>query len=628
MLRSLCARYGHILKAAILLAAIATSLSFAFLLRFDFNVPPDMTPFLFTGLLVAMPVKLGVFWLSGLLRSWWRVCGLPDAYRVFAVNVVAAVAFACATWLVIGPDFPRAVYVIDLLLCVLATGFIRFFDRFAREVLWRSKPKSGFKTVLIYGAGAAGATLAREIHANPSLKYDIAGFLDDDRGKTSSWVMGVRVLGTGRLCTQIAENARRRGHPLDEVIIAMPSATGVQMREAIANVRAADLACKTFPGVSDLLRRESVTLNRQIRNVDVQDLIGGEPVQLDAAKIRRAIHGQVVLVTGGAGSIGSELCRQIAMFEPRRLVVLDQSENDLYRLDLELRASFPSIGVSVEIGDIRDAGRLDQIFLKHSVQQVFHAAAYKHVAMMELNTCEAVKTNVLGTWNLVHAAHKHGVENCLMISSDKAMNPASVMGATKRAAELVVSSMAHGARGLRFMSVRFGNVLGTSGSVVSLFEQQIANGGPVTVTHPDARRYFMTVRDAVQLVLQASTLAQEPAVYVLDMGEAVRVVDLARNVIRLAGLEPDKDIEIRYIGLRPGEKLVEEAISKDALIKSTDHEKIKMLQGPPVNGSLIEMWIHDLQRLLAEGDDLAVRDHLRELIPEFSGRLQEASFTD
>jgi len=396
----------------------------------------------------------------------------------------------------------------------------------------------------------------------------------------------------------------------------MPSATGRQMREAVAHCRAADVSCKTLPGLGKLLTDQVLTA--QIRNVSLEDLLGREQVRMEEQRIQLRIAGRSVLVTGAAGSIGSELCRQIARFKPGRLIALDQAESELFRIDLELREKFPELSLTAEVGDIRDARRIDEIIRQHEVDSVFHAAAYKHVPMMEAHALEAVRNNVLGTWNVVEAAARNRVQNFLMISSDKAVNPTSIMGATKRVAELIVSAAAEGAgRKTTFVSVRFGNVLGSNGSVVPLFQQQIARGGPVTVTHPNIRRYFMSVQEAVQLVLQASTMGHGSEIFVLDMGEPIRIVDLAQNMIRLAGLTPHEDIEIRMVGLRPGEKLYEELTSQGENIVPTYHEKIKIFKGPNVRAEEIENWIRGLDVLLRRRNPLTVVEHLKQLVPEY-----------
>jgi FlaA1/EpsC-like NDP-sugar epimerase len=532
--------------------------------------------------------------------------------------VVASAGFAAVVLLGIGTAFPRSIYIIDFVLCFLMTAGARFAVRLYIEGIRDRSSKTGGKGLLIYGAGGAGRMLLREIRSNSSLGYDVIGFLDDDTKLRAAVLMNVRVLGTGRDAADIVDrhNRRKRSRKIEEIVIAMPSASGRQMREAVANCRAAGVTCKTIPGIGELLQGK--VLSAQIRNVSLDDLLGREQVRLEEDRIHESIAGRSVLITGAGGSIGSELCRQAARFNPAKLIAFDQGETELFRIDLELREKYPALWVVAEVGDIRDAERVAEVIRKHSVDSIFHAAAYKHVPMMEAHVIEAVKNNILGTWNLVKAACEYRVSNFLMISSDKAVNPTSIMGATKRIAELIVSADSdRGPQTTRFVSVRFGNVLGSNGSVVPVFQAQIAAGGPVTVTHPEVRRYFMSVREAVQLVLQASTMGKGSEIFVLDMGEMVRIIDLAKNMIRLAGLVPDEDIEIRVIGLRPGEKLYEELMTEGENILPTHHEKIKIFRGLQVNRGLLEAWLLQLELLLEKRDPTLVINHLKELVPEY-----------
>ena len=601
------------------LVTIALSLVASFLLRFDFSIPPRELPLLYHGIWPVLGLKSLAFWLARLDRGWWRFAGMADLYRVLVANVAASLAFTATVAIGIGPAFPRSVYLIDLLLCFLATAGARFAVRLYYEAVARDVSESGSRGVLIYGAGAAGMTLAREIRTNPALGYRVLGFLDDDANKGDARLLGVPVLGAGRHVARIVDHYSKQHPHVEEIIIAMPSATGRQMQEALANCRAAGVPCKTVPGIAEMLSRKE--LASQIRNLAVTDLLGREPIQLDEGMIRHAIAGRSVLVTGAAGSIGSELCRQVARFEPRRLIALDQAESDLFRIDLELRERFPRVPMYAEIADIRDRRSIEEAIRRHLVDSVFHAAAYKHVPLMEGHLWEAIRNNVLGTWNLVQAAQQNRVADFLMISSDKAVNPTSVMGVTKRVAELLVSAMP--ANGTKFVSVRFGNVLASNGSVVPLFQAQIAAGGPVTVTHPEARRYFMTVREAVQLVLQASTMGRGSEIFVLDMGEPIKIVDLARNMIRLSG-KTEEDIEIRFVGLRPGEKIFEELITEGESILPTYHNKIKIFQGPPVSLGSLEGWLLELEDLLERREEAGLVAHLKRLAPEYQPSSQLA----
>jgi FlaA1/EpsC-like NDP-sugar epimerase len=612
---------------------IALSLTAAFFLRHDFALPALKTviggvtrpSFFQQGLWIAVVVKTVVFLLARLHRGWWRFVGINDLLRVFFANVVASAAFTAAVLLTTGPppeapdagSFPRSIYVIDFVLCFLMTAGARFAVRLYTEGIRGRASGTGSKGLLIYGAGGAGRMLLREIRSNHSLGYEVIGFLDDDPKLRGAHLMNIRVLGTGRDAAEIVDrhNKRKRSRKIEEIVIAMPSASGRQMGEAVSNCRAAGVSCKTIPGIGELLKGK--VLSAQIRDVSLDDLLGREQVRLDEDRIHESIARRSVLITGAGGSIGSELCRQAARFHPEKLIALDQGETELFKIDLELREKYPSLNVIAEVGDIRDAERVEEVIRRHSVDSIFHAAAYKHVPMMEAHVIEAVKNNVVGTWNLVKAACEYQVSNFLMISSDKAVNPTSIMGVTKRIAELIVSAESDAApQKTKFVSVRFGNVLGSNGSVVPLFKAQIAAGGPVTVTHPGVRRYFMSVREAVQLVLQASTMGKGSEIFVLDMGQMVPIVDLAKNLITFAGLDPEK-IQIKFIGLRPGEKLYEELMTEGENILPTHHEKIKIFKGPQINRGLLEAWLLQLELLLEKRNPALVVSHLKELVPEY-----------
>jgi FlaA1/EpsC-like NDP-sugar epimerase len=442
------------------------------------------------------------------------------------------------------------------------------------------------------------------------------GFIDDNLRLRSTRIMDVPVLGAGRDIGLIVDHYATRHTKIDEVVIAMPSASGRQMREAHANCRAVGVACRTIPGIGDLLTGKY--LSAQLRSISLEDLLGREPIRLEEDRIRERIAGNSILITGAAGSIGSELCRQVARFCSKKLVILDQAESELFKIDQELLQQNPDLEIVPVVGDIRDFRTIEEVVRTHAVGCIYHAAAYKHVPMMEAHVLEAVRNNIFGTLNLVKAAYKYRVPNFLMISSDKAVNPTSVMGVTKRIAELIVSTASTGREnGTTFVSVRFGNVLGSNGSVVPIFQSQIAAGGPVTITHPDMRRYFMSIREAVQLVLQASTMGKGSEIFVLDMGEPVRILDLAQNMIQLAGLTPNEDIEIRITGLRPGEKLFEEIALDGENMLPTYHPKIKIYKGPATEPEILSAWLRQLQVLIARRDVASILDHLTVLVPEY-----------
>jgi FlaA1/EpsC-like NDP-sugar epimerase len=596
-------------------AAVALCLAGAFLLRFDSSIPASLAPVLKQALLIAVVVKLPVFEWAGFYRGVRRFVSIPELYLVFLGNLAGSILFAATAMLWIGPAMPRSIFIIDAVLCFLTTALIRFSVRICNEAFFRENTRQERKGILIYGAGAAGAELVHEIHSNRCTRYQVKGFLDDDPLKQGAIIMGVPVLGTGRDASSVVEQLNRRKPAVEEIIIAMRSATGRQMRETLANCRAARLPCKTVPGIDELLSGKYLTA--QVRNLSVHDLLGRQPVKLDDRPVLASIAGRSVLVTGAAGSIGAELCRQIARYEPSRLVALDQAESELFRIENELREKYPKLDLVTALGDIRDRARLSDALNGHGVECVFHAAAYKHVPMMETHLLEAVRNNIIGTWNLINTALHHNVRSFLMISSDKAVNPVCVMGATKRVCERIVTARGmHG--GTRCVSVRFGNVLGSNGSVVPIFQAQIAAGGPVKVTHPEARRYFMTISEAVSLILQASARSDGSEIFVLDMGEPIRIVDLAENMIRLAGKVPYEDIDIHFTGLRPGEKLIEEINGDGEDILATDQEKMRVIDEHPLNWDLIPGWIEELENLLAARQEPEIISHIQELVPEYT----------
>ncbi len=597
------------------LTAVALSVTAAFLLRFDFSLSADVIPILKEALLIAILVKLPVFEWSGFYRSLRRFVSIPDLYLVFLGNLAGSVLFAALSMFWIGPAMPRSVLIIDAILCFVATALVRFSVRI-RNATFREHSTEERTGILIYGAGSAGAELVREIHANRFSRYEVNGFLDDDPLKQGARIMGIPVLGSGREAVSIVRRLNRRKSAVGEIVIAMPSATGAQMRESLANCRAARIPCKTVPGIDELLSGR--VLYTQVRNPAVQDLLGRQQVRLDEAQVQASIAGRSVMVTGAAGSIGSEICRQVARFQPARLIAFDQAESDLFRIQNEIRDKYPELELVTALGNIRESDRLSEVMMRNGVESIFHAAAYKHVPMMESHVLEAVSNNVLGTWNLVRAARGNNVRSLLMISSDKAVNPICVMGATKRVCERIVSARCPGNAQTRCVSVRFGNVLGSNGSVVPMFQEQIAAGGPIKVTHPEARRFFMTISEAVSLVVQASTRSQGSEIFVLDMGEPIRIVDLAENMIRLAGKVPYEEIDIQFTGLRPGEKLIEEIRGKSEGLIATSSEKMHVIREQPLVWDRVDGWIGELKRLIAARREAEIIAHLQSMVPEYS----------
>lgn len=602
------------LERACHVTAVALSLTAAFLLRFDLTLPAATVPILKEALLIAILVKLPVFDLLGFYRGLRRFVGIPDLHLVFLSNMVGSALFIAVSIFWIGPAMPRSVLLIDAVLCFTATALVRFSARISQEY-FNDRKVQDRTGILIYGAGAMGAELVREIRSNRCTHYEVKGFLDDDPMKQYARILGIPVLGSGRQAASIVQHLNRRKLAVGEIIIALPSATGPQMRDALANCRAARIPCKTVPGIEELLSGR--ILCAQVRNPSVQDLLGRQQVRLDDAHVQKSVAGRSILITGAAGSIGSELCRQLARLRPACLVAFDQAESDLFRLENEIREKYPQLELVAAVGNIREMDRISEVLLHYQVESVFHAAAYKHVPMMESHVVEAVHNNILGTWNLVRAARAQNVQRLLMISSDKAVNPICVMGATKRVCERIVSARSPSAASTRCVSVRFGNVLGSNGSVVPIFQAQIDAGGPVRVTHPEARRYFMTIAEAVSLVLQASTRSEGSEIFVLDMGEPVRIVDLAENMIRLAGKVPYEEIEIEFTGLRPGEKLIEELRGNGERFMIMATGKMHVIRERPIPWETIEQWVMELRRLISGRREPEIMIHLQALVPEF-----------
>jgi len=596
---------------------IAASMLLAFWVRFDFSVPKTELIVIPAALAIAVPLKLLMFLLGGLHRDSWRHAALQDLTRIGVVNFVASILASLALVISIGPAFPRSVYAIDMLICFLLSAGARFTLRLYNEIPGPKRANS--KGILIYGTGSTGRTLLREIRSNPGLGIQVIGFINDDPSKRTLRIMDMPVLGGGRDIAHIVHRYEDRGMKIDQVILAMPSASGRQMREAHANCRGAGVQCRTIPSIGDLLNGKY--LSDQLRNISLEDLLGREQIRLEEDRIQESIAGKSILITGAAGSIGSELCRQTAAFSPARLVILDRAESDLFEIDQELKRKYPDLDIVPVIADIRDTTRISEVVRGHGIKSIYHAAAYKHVPLMEAHILEAVRNNVLGTRNLVDVARQCRVSSFVMISSDKAVNPTSVMGVTKRISELIVSAESNAKdNATNFVSVRFGNVLESNGSVVPTFRAQIAAGGPVTLTHPDMRRYFMSIREAVQLVLQASTMGKGSNIFVLDMGEPVKIMDLAHNMIHLAGLVPDEDIEIRITGMRPGEKLFEEIALEGENILPTHHEKIRIFKGTDIERQFLFSWLSHLESIIEQRDEKEVLQHLAKLVPEYKGR--------
>jgi FlaA1/EpsC-like NDP-sugar epimerase len=581
----------------------------AFLLRFDFGMPPAYVRHLVYAIPVWVVVKSALFRLAKLDRGWWRYVSVTDLLRIVLGNFAGS-ALSCVVILCIAPPgFPRSIYVLDLMVCFLGTAGLRLIVRVAAEATLNVRNGAVGKNTLIYGAGDAGVTLLREIQRNPKLSYRVRGFLDDRSDKKGARILGVPVLGGG---DEVRSLVKR--HNVETILIAIPSATGAEMTRILECCHAAGAECKTVPGLGEVIEERG--LATQIRKVAVEDLLGRKPVRLEEDQIRTKLEGKVVLITGAAGSIGSEICRQIARFDPAGIVGFESAESPLFEIDREMRQTFPEVPFYPEIGSIQNRIRLDEVVRKHSPSVVYHAAAYKHVPMMEAHVFEAVENNVFGTHNVAMAAAEHGVQDFVMISSDKAVRPTNVMGATKRVAELLLLALQNGQT--KYVAVRFGNVLGSNGSVIPIFKRQIAAGGPVTVTHPEMRRFFMTIPEACQLVLQASAIGEGGQICVLDMGEPVKIVDLARDLILLSGLRPDDDIKIEFTGMRPGEKLYEELSTMLEDTVPTVHEKIRIFVGNGMPEGDMLMWLSCLREICEARDAGRLVVALKEIVLDYS----------
>jgi len=580
----------------------------AFLLRFDLTLPPREMAHLEYALLAWIAVKSIVFRMARLDRGWWRFVSLYDVPRLAIGNLLGSFLGALAIVLIARHGFPRSIYVLDLLVCLLLTTGTRLAARIIVEAS-RFHASIDKKRTLIYGGGEAGLSLLREIHQNPSLGYEVVGFVDDNPQKVRLVIHGAKVLGDGGTLTSVVAK-----HQVDTVLVAIPSASGMQMTQILRRCQEAGVSYKTVPSLGEVINGNG--LAKKIRDVAVEDLLGRNPARLDEVAIAGKLEKKVIVVTGAGGSIGSELCRQIAHFRPRAIVGYEISENALFHLDLEMKSRFPRVSFHPEVGSIQNPQRVGEVLKHYRPSILFHAAAYKHVPMMEAHIFEALENNVFGTYRTALAAAEHRLEDFVMISTDKAVRPTSIMGVTKRLAELAVNSLQNGRT--RFVSVRFGNVLGSNGSVIPLFKKQIETGGPVTVTHPDMQRYFMTIPEASQLVLQASTLGTGGEVFVLDMGEPVKIVELARNLILLSGLRPDEDIRIEFTGIRPGEKLYEELHTFQESTLPTRHEKIKIFIGPLFSCKEMSCHIEALRQISAARDVAQLILQWKEIVPEYN----------
>ncbi|WP_427337959.1 polysaccharide biosynthesis protein [Caloranaerobacter sp. DY30410] len=595
----------------IIIDVVLINLAFylAFYLRFDGILPSEYFPKYLDNILAITVIKIFVFYYFKLYKSLWKYASVEELVQIVVATVVANAAVL--SYLFIKQiHLPRSIYILVTMIDMMLIGGIRFSYRILRRVKNRDfKISSNEKRIMIIGAGDAGAMVIRELKNHKELNSKPVAIIDDDEKKEGQRINGVPVLGQRWDIVSVARKKK-----IDEIIIAIPSASKKDIREIVEECKRTKCKLKILPGMFELIDGK-VTIN-DIRDVQIEDLLGREQVKLNIEEISGYLKNKKVLVTGGGGSIGSELCRQIARFKPNELIILDIYENNAYDLQNELKRKYKDLNLKVVIASVREKERIEEIMERFKPDVIFHAAAHKHVPLMEDNPKEAVKNNVFGTLNVAQAADKYGVEKFVLISTDKAVNPTNVMGATKRICEMIVQSIDKVSK-TEFVAVRFGNVLGSNGSVIPLFKKQIAEGGPVTVTHPEVIRYFMTIPEAAQLVIQAGAMAQGGEIFVLDMGEPVKIVDLARDLIKLSGFEPDVDIPIEFIGLRPGEKLYEELLLDEEGITSTRHEKI-FIGKPTFNDyKLLIKKLDNLKNVMNSCSDDELKNYISEIVPTY-----------
>lgn len=593
----------------------------AYLFRFEFSVSLERIQQIKSLLLWIVPLKFIFFLSSGLYRGMWRYTGIRDFWLLARTSFLSTlVTIFIILYLNRFEGYSRAVFIIDGLLTFLLTGGARMMIRSYYAVYENPRAIPGFsrkidsKRVIIVGAGDAGEKMLREILENYQLDYQVVGFIDDDPAKQGRSIHGVRVLGDVKKIPKIVGKKDIR-----EILIAIPSASGNQIRSIVEICRKCDVSYKVLPGIGELI--DGKVSIKMLRDVNYEDLLGRSPVSLDVGSISKYLDGKTILITGCGGSIGSELCRQVIRFNPRCLILLDASELNLFNIQMEIKNTKLSCRHEAVLGHVQDKVLMHDIFKKYRPQVVFHAAAYKHVPMQERNPWEAVFNNIIGSRVAMEVSLEHSVECFVLVSTDKAVRPSNVMGASKRVAELIMQSKQNHVT--RFIAVRFGNVVGSSGSVIPVFRKQIEQGGPVTVTHPDVSRYFMTIPESSQLILQAAAMGKGGEIFILKMGTPVRIADMARDLIRLSGKEPDRDIDIVYTGLREGEKLHEELITEGEDILPTGHEKIMVLRsGNPADemtaiARKLDDNIEELLTFSSNHNAKAIKKKLKEMIPEY-----------
>jgi len=589
---------------------IALSNLIAFALRFEAQIPHDYWQMMLQGLPLVSAIYIVVFWVFGVEKGLWRYIGFHDLKLIVSASLTSLIVCYLLMHSTLGwYGYPRTVIILTGLLSLVFLVGIRGFTRVLRE--WTSATQSNAVRILIVGAGSAGEMLARDLTINSRYQYKPVVFVDDNPGKQKRTIHGIPVGGT------IADiPALIRRSDVQELVVAIPSASTELIQRILAAASSSGVPIKTLPSTRQILVNS--VLMQQVRPMSLEDLLQREPIETDLKELYPLLRGRRIMVTGAGGSIGSELCRQVAHYQPAMLILFERHENSLHALDLELRALYPSVNLRVVVGDVTHEGQVRAMLKTGRPDIIFHAAAYKHVPMMERNVAEAIRNNVFGTKVVAQAACAARVERMVLISSDKAVNPCNVMGATKRLAESIIQLL-NKQGPTKFTTVRFGNVLGSAGSVVPLFTEQIKKGGPVTVTHPEIKRYFMTIPESVQLILQATLRGAGGDLFVLDMGEQIRVVDLARNMIMLSGHMLDRDIKITFIGLRPGEKLYEELFEQGEQVEPTSHSKIKRaVCGPSLSATELTRGLDEIADLLAQPDPDLLLLSLKRLVPTFT----------
>ena len=607
---------------------MSSSLYFAYLIRFDFTISQQYSILLYRILPFVLIIKVVSFYFFDLYSGMWRYTSIADLFNIIkasSLSTLLIVSFILFRTKFQG--FSRSVFIIDWCFTILFISgyrlFIRLYfeyssgDRINIMSMWKAlglfnRKRADGKRLLIIGAGNCGEKIYREIHDNDRLQYRVVGFLDDNSAKFGKKIHGVPVLGCIRDIKKIISKTMA-----DEALIAIPSTNSQKMRDIVAKCKESGIRFKIIPSMGELINGKA-TVN-DIREVDYSDLLGREVIKLDEEKIGAYLRGQCVLVSGAGGSIGSELCRQICRFRPKSLILYERAESPLYEIELELKQNFRDIKIVTLLADVQDTKQLEKTFEFYKPQTVFHAAAYKHVPLLELQPWKAIDNNIKGTANIVEVANKYNVERFVFVSTDKAVRPANIMGASKRVAEMLIQNQnGCGLSHTRFMIVRFGNVVGSIGSVVPLFKKQIIKGGPVTVTHPEMTRYFMTIPEAGQLILQAGSMGNGGEIFLLDMGTSIKIDDMARDLIRLYGFEPDVDIKIEYVGLRPGEKLYEELIIEGEGIVPTTHDKIMALKGTECDVYLLNGKIDELTKIAEDQKADKIKAKLQEIVPEYN----------